>query len=320
MTKQDNSKKLGMGLSALLGGNNNKPSITSINNEKTLSSMAYPQDSAVQLISVNKIVAGIYQPRKHFNHEALVELADSIDKNGVIQPIIVRKADEGSDIYEIIAGERRFRASKIAELKEIPAIIKDIDNNQALEFAIVENVQREDLSAIEEAKGYKQLMNEFYYTQEKVAEKVSCSRSRVANALRLLTLPEEVQEMIDGGLISSGHGRMLVGKHNAIEIAGKIIKNSLSVRETEDLFKNTQFKEVNEIMLSEAMANSADLKKKDLKNQYLKAVESNLSTIMGDKLKIKASYDPNTQKGKITISYSDLKDIEELIKKLSNNS
>ena len=183
MTKQTNNKKLGMGLSVLLGGGGKTSAISNI--DKGVVSF---QEDGVQIIPVNKIVAGIYQPRKYFNQDALNELSDSIKKSGVIQPIIVRKADEENDVYEIVVGERRYRASKIAQLKEMPAIVKDIDNVQALEFAIVENVQREDLSAVEEAKGYRQLMNEFCYTQKQASEKVGCSRSRIANALRLLTL------------------------------------------------------------------------------------------------------------------------------------
>ena len=308
MSKQITPKKLGMGLSALLG-----PSSVKVENNAADNAL-----QTVRLLDIDKIVAGIYQPRKYFDQDSLNELAESIKENSLIQPIIVRKADDESEIYEIIAGERRYRAARIAGLKQIPVIIKDIDNAAALEFAIIENVQREDLSAIEEANSYKQLMNEFNYTQEQISAKIGCSRSRVANSLRLLMLPDEIQDMIKQGLISSGHGRVLANKDNALEIANKIIKEDLSVRQTEELFSSQKVQ--SSPKLNKSDITPADLKRRELKNQYLRAVESNLSAIIGDKLAIKATFDNIKQKGKITISYNSLDDLEDLIKKISTNS
>ncbi len=178
------------------------------------------------------LVAGVSQPRKNFLPEALEGLATSISEHGVLQPLLVRKTDDPK-LYEIIAGERRFRAAKQAGLDSLPVVIKDISRKQAYEIALVENIQREDLSAIEEADGYKRMMEEFGYTQDMLSNTLGKSRSHIANTLRLLNLPSEIKAMLDCGQISAGHARALVGVENAYEIALEIANLALSVRDTE---------------------------------------------------------------------------------------
>ena len=297
------SQKLGRGISALLGNNVSTEITRGQNNVQDL----------VKSIKIDKIVAGIYQPRSFFDEEELLNLSKSIAANGVIQPIIVRKANSNSDIFEIIAGERRYKASKMAGLTEIPAIIKDVPNKTALEFSIIENVQRSDLSPIEEGRGYKQLIEEFDYTQEKVAEKLGKSRSYVANMVRLLALPKEVQKMVEEGRISASHARSLIGKENALFLAEEIIRNSFSVRDTEELKEDYQPKkpEATKIVLEE------DVEQKLLKKEYLKTLESSISKAIGS-LKVKASYNPKKQKGMVTIFYNNPEEIENLISKLES--
>jgi len=304
--QQNKNNKLGRGISALLGDNINSEIIANNNSED--------QSDKVISIEVNMIIAGIYQPRSFFDERQLSELSKSIEKHGVIQPIVVRRADGDSNVFEIIAGERRYRASKMAGLPSVPAIVKNVSNSKALEFAIIENVQREDLSAIEEARGYKQLIDEFGYTQDKVAAKLGKSRSYVANIVRLLSLPREVQSMVEEGKLSSSHARSLIGKRNAIELAREIVSKSLSVREVEDLDKNYDPRD--SIILDKD--GQQITKEKALNKEYLKALEGGFSQIIGD-LKVKASYNSKKRKGKVTIFYDNFNEIENLIAKLENN-
>lgn len=298
----NHDKKLGRGLSALLGEASKAKDANANNSD----------NGSVQLLSTNKIIAGIYQPRKSFDQNQLLELSNSIRENGIIQPIIVRKADDRGT-FEIVAGERRFKAAKMAGLDQVPVIIKDIDNHQALEFAIIENVQRADLLPMEEARGYKQLMNEFDYTQEQVAKKIGCSRSHIANILRLLSLPIEVQELLDQGKITFGHAKIIMNSENAVEIARQIVANNWTVRDVETMFKNDGL---------EARTKSATIKKikptsknKKDKNQSVKNIESKLKQLFSEKL-VKAEYNHQKKKGKITIFFNDLKEMEELVDSL----
>ncbi|MES2677773.1 MAG: ParB/RepB/Spo0J family partition protein [Pseudomonadota bacterium] len=302
----NNDKKLGRGLSALLGDSNktrdsSKANVASNNN-----------DNSVQLISVGNLIAGVYQPRKSFDQNQLLELSNSIRENGIIQPIIVRKADERGT-FEIIAGERRFKAAKMAGLNQVPVIVKDIDNTQALEFAIIENVQRADLSPIEEAHGYKQLISEFDYTQDQVAKKIGCSRSHIANILRLLSLPKEVQDLLDQGKISFGHAKVIMNSDNAVEIARQIVENNWTVRDVETMFKNDEL-EV-EIKSSVVKKISPAAKSKKIKSQSIKNIELKLKKLFAENL-VKAEYSQQKHKGKITIFFKDLKEIEELVDSL----
>ena len=226
-------KGLGRGLSSLIGD-------TKVN-------------SNVNKLSVSDLVRNKLQPRKIFDQENLEELTNSIKERGVIQPIIVRNSQDYSDKYEIIAGERRWLAAQNAGLHEIPVVITEADDLKSLEFAIVENVQRHDLNAIEEAQGYQKLISQFSYDQGKVSKFIGKSRSHVANCLRLLSLPEEVVKLIENNKLTQGHAKVLVGLENAIFIAKKIIEKKLSVRQAESLVKifktkkprNTQSKDPN---------------------------------------------------------------------------
>ena len=197
-------KGLGRGLSSLLGDTDKK-----IQTNK---------------LSIKDLVRNKFQPRKHFNKESLEELTNSIKERGIIQPIIVRPTTSEKGKYEIIAGERRWLASQNAGLHEVPVVILDVDDVRSLEFAIVENVQRQDLNPIEEAQGYKKLVDEFNYNQEKLSQFIGKSRSYIANSLRLLILPEDVLLMVQQGSLSAGHARALIGINNSLEIAKKIVQ------------------------------------------------------------------------------------------------
>lgn len=196
-------------------------------------------DTATQTITnlnISKISPNPYQPRRTFNEENLRSLAASIKQSGVLQPILVKKISDND--YQLVAGERRFRASKIAGLSEIPAIITEVNNKEQLEIAILENIQREDLNPIDEAEGYKRLIDEFHYTQEQLSEILGKSRSHITNMLRLLTLPEKIQDHVRIGDITFGHARAIIGLEDAPKIAEKIISESMSVRDTEELARD----------------------------------------------------------------------------------
>ena len=212
-----NKKGLGRGLSSLIGDSDLK-----ISSNK---------------ISISSIVPNRNQPRKLFEKHALEELTNSIKERGIIQPLIVRKSDEQDDKFELIAGERRWQAAQSAGLHEVPAVILEADNLKSLEFAIIENVQRKDLNPVEEAESYKNLIDNFNYDQDKVAQFIGKSRSHISNSLRLLTLPEKIIEMLINEKITQGHAKILIGLENALLIAEKIIKKKLSVRQTESLVR-----------------------------------------------------------------------------------
>ena len=232
-------KGLGRGLSSLLGDSSTKIDINKV---------------SIKDLTRNKL-----QPRKHFDKGSLEELTNSIKQQGVIQPIVVRPDKSSEGKYEIVAGERRWLASQNAGLHEVPVIVLDIDDVKSLEFAIVENVQRQDLNPIEEARGYQRLIDDFSYNQEKLSQFIGKSRSYIANSLRLLSLPEEVLVMVSQGDLSAGHARPLIGLNNAFDIAKKIIQKKLSVRQSEILvrqFKNKKFK-----LVSKKDPNILDLQK-----------------------------------------------------------
>ncbi len=299
MTEQNlQERKLGRGLSALLGENKSKinSNVISFGGEN------------IEKISVDKIVAGIYQPRQNFSESEITELAESIKEKGLIQPILLRKKGD-EDIYEIIAGERRFRATKLAGLQEVSAIVRKINNHDALEIALIENIQREDLSVIEEARGYKKLIEEFSYLQEMIAKKVGKSRSHIANLLRLLNLPDEVQEFLDKKLLSMGHARAIINSDNPEELAKKIVLDSLTVRETEDIVRDEKIKNVPLLYRTES-------KIKYVNPQSFIEFENKLSNLIGAPIKI--SYNGNSGSGKITIIFNDFDLISDLLVRLEN--
>ena len=204
-----------------------------------LSSLIGETKSEIRInkLPISELVSNKYQPRKFFDEDNLQELTNSIKERGIIQPIIVRKSNEDRSKYEIIAGERRWLAAQKAGLHEVPVVITDVDDLKSLEFAIVENVQRNDLNAIEEARGYQRLIEEFSYDQEKVAKFIGKSRSHIANFLRLLSLPESVLKLIETKKLSPGHAKILVGLSNAEFVASKIMEKKLSVRQAENFVK-----------------------------------------------------------------------------------
>ena len=215
-------KGLGRGLSSLIGDNE----------------IRVPKNK----ISISSIIKNKFQPRKSFDKEALEELTNSIKERGIIQPIIVRKSKNQNDKFEIVAGERRWQAAQNAGLHEVPIVEIDVDDLKSLEFAIVENVQRSDLNPIEEAMGYQRLIEEFNYDQEKVSKFIGKSRSHISNSLRLLSLPKEVQNLIETKKLTQGHAKVLVGMENANFLAKKIIDKKLSVRQAENLVKVFKFR------------------------------------------------------------------------------
>ena len=252
-----------------------------------------------QLININKIEPNHEQPRRNFEEDSLLELADSIKQFGVLQPLIVQKRH---DYYEIIAGERRWRAAKMAGIKEIPVIIKEYTKREAVEIALIENIQRENLNPIEEAMAFKRLLTEFSLKQDEVAERVSKSRTTVTNSMRLLKLDERVQQMIVDDMISTGHARTLLAIEDHEEqynLANKIFDEKLSVRETEKLIKEL---------------------KNPKKEKEKKDLEERMKTVMGTKVHV----NPKTKgKGKIEIEYysdEELERIFELIMAVTNNS
>ena len=268
-------KGLGRGLSSLIGDNKK----STIKNK----------------ISISEIVRGKFQPRKIFDKASLEELTSSIKERGVVQPIIVRKSKEINGKYEIIAGERRWLASQNAGLNEIPVVVIEADDIKALEFGIVENVQRSDLNPVEEATGYKRLMDEFGYDQEKVGRFIGKSRAHIANCLRLLSLPKEVIALIEAGKITQGHAKVLVGMENANLIAKKIVEKKLSVRQAENLVN--LFKKPKKIKLIS-------------KDSNLKELENILINKLGIRVSIK---NQRNNSGSISFNYKDLDQLNKLI-------
>lgn len=284
---------LGKGLSALIG---DKPSL-----EAMLSAEVESGERTIVNISLDEIVRKDDQPRKDFDDAALNDLAKSIETNGVIQPILLRTID---DKYQIIAGERRYRASQIAKRKNIPAIIVDVDDENAAKLALIENIQREDLNPIEEAMAYKQLMEEFDLKQEQLANAIGKSRTYITNTIRLLNLDEEVIKYLYNGSLTTGHGKVLLGikdKEDQIKLAKKIIDTGLNVRETE-----------NEVKKSKSKKKSSKLKNSE--DPYLLDVEEEFMKLLGTKVKLIKG----NQVSKIEIEFYDEEDLERIYEIITN--
>ena len=250
---------------------------------------------------LSEIVPNKYQPRKNFEEENLKDLTNSIKERGVIQPIIVRESKSDSSKYEIIAGERRWIAARNAGLHEIPAVITQADDLKSLEFAIVENVQRHDLNPLEEAQGYKRLIDEFSYDQEKVSKFIGKSRSYITNSLRLLNLPSEILKFVEEKKITAGHAKILVGLENALFVANKIIEKKLSVRQAENFVKIFRKK-----------PNSSN----KFKDPNIKNLENSVSGKTGLNVLIKNS---KQNKGTITFSYHDIDQLNKIIDVIKAN-
>tara|TARA_B110000438_G_scaffold299702_1_gene350455 strand:- start:301 stop:1146 length:846 start_codon:yes stop_codon:yes gene_type:complete len=272
---------LGRGLSSLLGDTQKKVQTNKV--------------------SIKDIKRNKFQPRKYFNKESLEELTNSIKEQGVIQPIVVRPDNASDNKYEIIAGERRWLAAQNAGLHEVPVVILNIDDVKSLEFAIVENVQRQDLNAIDEARGYQRLVDDFNYNHEKISKFIAKSRSYIANSLRLLSLPSEVLLMVEKGNLSAGHARSLVGLNNSFEIAKKIIQKKLSVRQSEALVK--QFKDKKFKLIPKKDSNILDLQR-------------NLEEKTGLNISIN---NKKNNTGVIIFEYKDLDQLDKLINTIKKN-
>ena len=274
-------KGLGRGLSSLLGDTQKKVQTNKV---------------PIKDIRRNK-----FQPRKHFSKDSLDELTNSIKEQGVIQPIVVRPDKANADKYEIIAGERRWLASQNAGLHEVPVVILDVDDVKSLEFAIVENVQRQDLNPIEEAKGYQRLVDDFNYNQDKLSKFIGKSRSYIANSLRLLGLPDDVLTMVESGNLTAGHARTLIGLNNASDIAKKMIQNKLSVRQSELLVRQFRNKKIK--LVHKKDSNILDLQR-------------NLEEKTG--LSVSISNKKNNT-GTISFEYRDLEQLDKLINIIKKN-
>lgn len=295
-----NNKKfgLGRGLEALLGDEDINLNL----DEETADVSSFVENSVFKKdnpseIKIVDIEPCRFQPRTEFNKETLEALAESIKEKGVLQPLLLRKKENK---YEIIAGERRWRAAKLVGLNTVPAIIKDLTDSETLEIALIENLLRENLSAIEEAEGLNRLMDEYEYTQEAIAKVIGKSRSHIANTLRLLSLPSEIKQMIKENKLSAGHARTLVGKENAVELAEKIIKEGLSVREAEAL-----------------AANIKELDVKKIAPKTPKIIDKDIEKIMADleeKLKLKVKINAGKKgKGSITLHYNTPAELSSLL-------
>ena len=295
--RKGKSRGLGRGLSSLMGDLNNEPLTSNENSES---------QTIEKLVPVEKIYPNPNQPRKSFQEEKLIELANSIKTKGIVQPLIVRKKKGTKESFEIVAGERRWRAAQRAQVHELPVIIKEFTDIEVLEIAIIENVQRADLNPIEEALGYKNLMENFDNTQDGLSKEIGKSRSHIANLLRLLNLPSAVQELLISGQLTAGHARALVTCDNPLAIAKQIISLGLSVRDAERLAKNVSEKKV---------CNKTKTKEKPADTVLL---EADLSAAL--KMKVSINHEEGKEKGLISISYKSLDELDRISEVLLNSS
>lgn len=286
------SRGLGRGLSALM---------SDVAADETLQAQPKRPD---MVVPIEQVQPNPDQPRRTFDDDALNELSASIAEKGVIQPLIVRQSPTAAGTYEIVAGERRWRAAQMAKLHEIPVLLRDYDDTEVLEIAIIENIQRADLNPVDEAAGYKQLMDRFAHTQDKLASALGKSRSHIANLLRLLNLPEEVQRYLVTGQLSAGHARALVGHDHAVELAREVIQRKLSVRETEQLAKK-----------------GPAIKKRSVpgapvsKDADTVQIENELSATL--RMKVTIDHPAGSDAGKMVISYKSLEQLDDLLRALS---
>ncbi|MGH7123444.1 MAG: ParB/RepB/Spo0J family partition protein [Stellaceae bacterium] len=282
MIEDARRRSLGRGLSALLGEEDAAP------------------EAAQRTIRIDLLRPGRYQPRHQFDTEGLQALAQSIREKGVLQPLLVRRLPGQPDTFEIVAGERRWRAAQLAQLHEVPVVLREIDDREALEIALVENLQRQDLSALEEAQAYQRLLDEFAHTQEAVAQAVGKSRSHVANTIRLLDLPSAVKQMLDERQLTAGHARALLGAGDALALAEEVVRRGLNVRQVERLAKK-----------SKTAPSARAAREKDADTR---AVEHELTLALGNTVKIDPARDGRA--GTLSISYQSLDQLDELIRRL----
>lgn len=298
MADKKTKRGLGRGLSALMADVTENPGTPSERLKE-----------AEQTLPIESIEPNPDQPRRDFEKTALEDLASSIREKGIIQPLIVRASPRVADRYEIVAGERRWRAAQLAQLHEVPVLVREFDDTEVLEVAIIENIQRADLNPIEEAAGYSQLMERFGHTQEKVAAALGKSRSHIANLIRLLNLPKEVQAFLRDGSLSAGHARALITADDPVRLAQKVIKHGLSVRDTEKLVKSNSY--------SDSAATKDTKPTLSEKDADTKALESDLSVALS--MNVSLAHSPGQEAGKMTISYKSFEQLDELCRKLTSN-
>lgn len=298
MSQKKQNRGLGRGLSALMAD---------VAPEADASVSADIANKRVdQIVPVEKIHPNPEQPRRTFTQEQLDDLAASVKEKGVIQPLIVRPDPKISGEYQIVAGERRWRAAQLAQVHEVPVVVREYDDTEALEVAIIENIQRADLNAVEEAAGYKDLMKKFGHTQEQLAEALGKSRSHIANMLRLLNLPEDVQDLLIDGKLSAGHARALITAQDPSALAKVVVSKDLSVRETERLAKGeTATKKVSTV---------AEKPKKDADTA---ALEADLSASLG--MKVSIDHKEGGETGSISIKYASLEALDDLCRRLGGD-
>lgn len=293
MSEDTGKKKLGRGLSALLG------------DDVAADYSELDRVRTSKEVPVDQLHPSPFQPRHIWDQDALENLANSIAEKGILQPILVRRDPSGNGTFEIIAGERRWRAAQIAQLHEVPVIIKDLSDTDSLEIAIIENIQREDLSPIEEAEGFRRLIDEYSYTQEQLAKQLGKSRPHIANTMRLLGLPSLVQEMVMHKHLSAGAARALLTSDNPVELARQAVEENFSVREIER-------------RVSKKPANRARSSSHGTKDQDALALEQDLSNAIG--MKVAIAYNKNTGAGQITIDYKHIDQLDDICRRLSRNS
>ncbi|MCP1336510.1 ParB/RepB/Spo0J family partition protein [Futiania mangrovi] len=294
MTEEAKRKGLGRGLSSLLG-------------EDLAQEEAGRSDSDVRTVPVEFIVPNPEQPRRDFDADEMEALAASIREKGIIQPLIVRRLPDDPSSYQIVAGERRWRAAQMAQLHAVPVVVRDLTDAEVLELAIIENIQRADLNAVEEAGGFQRLIDQFGYTQEGLARIMGKSRSHIANTLRLLSLPEGVQTMLREGRLSAGHARTLVGRADAEDLAAAIVEKGLSVREAEQLVKSDRAS-------GRGPSGGKGAKGRTGKNPDTVALENDLTAALG--LKVTILHKDNEEQGEIRFGYHSLDQLDEICRRL----
>lgn len=291
---------LGRGLSALFGdadASYQPPKPAVVGNAS--------QDRGPRTMSLSWLQPGIYQPRRYFDEDAMNGLAESIRERGILEPIVVRPIAGTKDAYEIVAGERRWRAAQLVGLHDVPVVVRELTDREALEFGLIENIQRQDLSPLEEAEGYQRLMDEFNHTQEGLAKVVGKSRPHIANMLRILTLPMAVKQMITSGELTMGHARALIPARDPVQLAQEVVKRGLSVRQAEELAKH----HIENRQIHTTKKNTVASSKENADTLLL---EKELERLIGLKVKISAQ----GKAGSLTVFYKDLDQLDDIIKRL----
>ncbi|MEE8562178.1 MAG: ParB/RepB/Spo0J family partition protein [Alphaproteobacteria bacterium] len=282
-------RNLGRGLAALFGEDDGAAAL-----------------AAVRSVPVGQLRPGPVQPRRNFDDEALQALVQSVREKGVLQPLLVRRAVGGVESFEIIAGERRWRAAQLAQLHEVPVVVREMDNSEALEVALVENIQRQDLTPLEEAEGYRRLIDEFSHSQNELGRVVGKSRPHIANMLRLLGLPEQVKQMLDDGALSAGHARALLGSDDPVGLARKVVRRGLNVRQTERLVARARSQG------GAAAGGRRGNRGSPGKDADTLALESDLSARLG----LKVTISLKGEAGDITIHFQDLEQLDDVAHRL----